>query len=69
MSETPPAETADRPFHAMTKPHGPACNLECEYCFYLEKADLYPERNGVGMSGDTLETLSASTSRPSPARR
>ncbi len=31
------------PFHAMTKPVGPACNLACEYCFYLDKAGLlYP---------------------------
>jgi len=27
-------------FHAMTKPVGPACNLACEYCFYLDKAGL-----------------------------
>ncbi|WP_309720892.1 anaerobic sulfatase maturase [Armatimonas sp.] len=28
-------------FHVMTKPIGPICNLDCRYCFYLEKEDLY----------------------------
>ena len=29
-------------FHIMTKPIGPVCNLDCKYCFYLEKEALYP---------------------------
>ena len=29
-------------FHVMTKPIGPICNLDCRYCFYLEKENLYP---------------------------
>lgn len=33
---------ARAPFHVMTKPAGSACNLACTYCFYLEKAQLYP---------------------------
>jgi uncharacterized protein len=28
-------------FHVMTKPIGPICNLDCRYCFYLEKEDMY----------------------------
>jgi uncharacterized protein len=28
-------------FHIMTKPIGPICNLDCKYCFYLEKEKLY----------------------------
>ena len=28
-------------FHIMTKPMGPICNLDCTYCFYLEKENLY----------------------------
>jgi uncharacterized protein len=27
----------------MTKPIGPICNLDCKYCFYLEKESLYGE--------------------------
>lgn len=28
-------------FHIMAKPTGPACNLDCAYCYYLPKAALY----------------------------
>ena len=31
-----------RPFYAMLKPVGAACNLSCRYCYYTEKAALYP---------------------------
>ena len=30
-----------KPFHMMAKPHGPICNLDCTYCYYLEKEKLY----------------------------
>jgi len=30
-----------QPFHIMAKPHGPICNLDCTYCYYLEKENLY----------------------------
>ena len=26
----------------MAKPRGPVCNLDCSYCFYLDKEELYP---------------------------
>jgi len=39
----------------MTKPIGPLCNLDCEYCFYLEKEVLYPEKSNFRMSDDLLE--------------
>lgn len=29
-------------FHVMAKPAGSACNLDCEYCFFLKKERLYP---------------------------
>ena len=29
-------------FHVMAKPTGARCNLHCDYCFFLEKEDLYP---------------------------
>lgn len=29
-------------FHLMAKPAGPRCNLNCEYCFYSPKKELYP---------------------------
>ncbi|WP_422128582.1 anaerobic sulfatase maturase [Vibrio hannami] len=40
----------------MAKPSSSVCNLDCEYCFYLEKEHLYPERkDGWKMSDETLE--------------
>ncbi|MBC2607075.1 anaerobic sulfatase maturase [Pelagicoccus albus] len=45
---------AQRPFHVMTKPIGPICNLDCKYCFYLEKEALYTEKKWR-MQPDVLE--------------
>lgn len=42
--------------HVMAKPSGSICNIDCEYCFYLEKEKLYPERNqNWRMNDETLE--------------
>ena len=30
-------------FHVMAKPTGSKCNLDCAYCFYLKKEQMYPE--------------------------
>ena len=46
---------AHSPFHVMTKPIGPICNLDCKYCFYLEKEKLYPDTKHWAMSGEVLE--------------
>src|SRR5580658_8766686 len=48
--------TAVRPFHLLTKPIGPICNLDCKYCFYLEKEKLYPGERKWAMSRQVLET-------------
>ncbi len=29
-------------FHVMAKPRGAVCNLDCQYCFYLSKEQLFP---------------------------
>jgi uncharacterized protein len=42
-------------FHIMTKPIGPICNLDCKYCFYLEKENLYPQTKQWAMSPEVLE--------------
>lgn len=49
------ATTARAPFHVMTKPMGSLCNLACRYCFYLEKAHLYPGARDFRMQPDVLE--------------
>ncbi len=42
--------------HVMAKPSGSVCNIDCEYCFYLEKEKLYPDaRRDWRMSDDVLE--------------
>ncbi|HLP77146.1 MAG TPA: anaerobic sulfatase maturase [Candidatus Paceibacterota bacterium] len=41
-------------FHVLTKPIGPICNLDCRYCFYLEKEKLYPNESRWRMSDDVL---------------
>ncbi|MBF0197725.1 MAG: anaerobic sulfatase maturase [Planctomycetes bacterium] len=30
-------------FNLLAKPSGPLCNLDCKYCFYLEKEELFQE--------------------------
>jgi len=56
------------PFHVMTKPIGPICNLDCKYCFYLEKEKLYPDTRKWAMPDDVLETYIAQyiASQPQP---
>jgi len=38
----------------LTKPVGPICNLDCKYCFYLEKEKLYPGESQWRMSDAVL---------------
>ena len=42
-------------FHVMIKPCGASCNLRCDYCFYLPKAKLYPDRKKRKMTIPILE--------------
>jgi len=51
LSETqqPPA------FHVMAKPTGSACNLDCDYCFFLQKERLYPG-SSFRMTDEVLES-------------
>jgi len=39
----------------MAKPIGAACNLDCGYCYYLSKKDLYPQAAPLRMSDALLE--------------
>ena len=43
-----------RSFHLLAKPTGPACNLDCAYCFFLDKAQFYPG-GSFRMSDNVLE--------------
>jgi len=47
--QAPPA------FHVLVKPTGAACNLDCAYCFFLDKEALYPNSK-FRMSDELLES-------------
>jgi uncharacterized protein len=53
---SPVSPVAQAPFHLMTKPIGSRCNLDCSYCFYLEKEKLYTDAGGMRMKPEVLET-------------
>lgn len=42
-------------FSAMAKPIGSVCNLNCTYCYYLEKQNLYKQVSDFRMSEEVLE--------------
>ncbi|MBU2497980.1 MAG: anaerobic sulfatase maturase [Proteobacteria bacterium] len=46
---------ASRQFQIFTKPIGSICNLNCDYCYYLSKKQLYPAGESFPMPEDTLE--------------
>lgn len=43
-----------RPLYVMAKPVGAACNLACDYCYYLEKANLYRQDASKSVMSDEL---------------
>ncbi len=44
-------------FQVIAKPIGPICNMDCIYCFYLKKENLYPGNNDYRMSPEILESF------------
>src|SRR5512142_957986 len=54
--------------HVVAKPIGPACNLKCEYCFYLEKKALFPAGEQYRMPEKVLSAFITQyiTSQPTP---
>ena len=51
MSDSPAEQQG---LHLMAKPVGPICNLDCDYCFSLEKEDMSPPREKFRMSDEVL---------------
>jgi len=43
-------------FHAMVKPAGAICNLDCAYCYYLHKQELLGSDSKFRISDEILET-------------
>ncbi len=46
---------ANLPFGLITKPIGSKCNLNCTYCYYLEKENLYHHSGSFRMNDALLE--------------
>ena len=53
MSETYVA--FQNPVYVMIKPAGASCNLACDYCYYLEKKNLYAESKRHLITDELLE--------------
>jgi uncharacterized protein len=52
-----PPQGVKRRFHAMVKPIGSACNLNCAYCYYLSKGRLLDQQPGSRITDELLETF------------
>jgi len=52
---------------ALVKPSGPDCNLACEYCFYLEKEELFGKQSHR-MSEEILEEMIKQAAEQSEGR-
>jgi uncharacterized protein len=49
-------EKTSREFQVFVKPVGPACNIDCTYCYYLDKEKLYDKGTVFHMNDTVLET-------------
>ena len=54
--------------HVLVKPTGAICNLDCAYCFYLDKEKLYPDSK-FRMSDETLERYIRAVDESQPLGR
>ena len=53
-SPATPSSLPPQPVHVMAKPRGAICNLDCSYCYFLQKEALYPGSK-FRMDDSTLE--------------
>ncbi len=63
-----PAPPTPAGMHVLAKPIGPACNIKCDYCFYLEKHALFEKGENMRMPDDVLAAYISSyvASQPTP---
>ncbi len=61
-------ESIAQGIHVVAKPIGPVCNLNCEYCFYLEKQALFATNEKYRMPDKVLSAFITNyiTSQPTP---
>jgi uncharacterized protein len=62
---TKPMEVAQG-LHVVAKPIGPACNLDCAYCFYLEKQALFGAGEDCRMTDEVLAAFIRSYAEAQP---
>ncbi|SAL80513.1 radical SAM protein [Caballeronia telluris] len=60
VRNSPPGAEPEAParkgrFHAMAKPIGSTCNINCAYCYYLHKEQLLEQHRGARMEPSMLE--------------
>ncbi len=55
-------------FSLLAKPTGPFCNLDCTYCYYLEKEKMYPDTPSFMMTDETLEVFTRKYIHEQPGR-
>jgi len=53
-SDSRQASCAAQGLHVVAKPTGPLCNLDCDYCFYLEKQAFYGVEGNFRMPDEVL---------------
>lgn len=56
LSAWPAPAGSLRAYHAMVKPIGSICNLDCAYCYYLHKKNLLGSTNNFRISDEILES-------------
>ncbi|MGL6314265.1 anaerobic sulfatase maturase [Vibrio sp. WXL103] len=63
-------QRSPHPFHLIVKPVGAKCNLDCNYCYYLNKAERYEPGATMLMSDELLEkyTRDYISAQPADAR-
>jgi len=66
--QAPGAVSVGQGIHVVAKPTGPLCNLNCEYCFYLEKQALFAPDEKYRMADEVLSAFITNyiTSQPTP---
>ncbi len=64
----PDSSIVPQGLHVVAKPVGPLCNLNCEYCFYLEKKALFAPDERYSMSDEVLRAfiINYISSQPTP---
>ena len=56
LTPMPRLPGATRAYHAMVKPVGAICNIDCTYCYYLHKEKLLGSQSKFQITDEILET-------------